>query len=166
MLISQNQSITVFIITAQGQLNYRWKLRGSTQVEPIKPRLRVTKKIKPLESTYTIKDHSPAEVSSKKYLGIILYKNPSWNDQTQKVCSKANSMLGVLRRNMSSCPGDVKDACYKTLVRPILEYSCTVWDPHTSKINNSLEMVQSRSVRFSYSNYLRIGSASDMITFV
>ena len=114
--------------------------------------LRVTKKRKPLESTYTIKDHSLADVSSKKYLGIILHKNLSWNDQMQKVCSKANSMLGLLRRNMSGCPRDVKDACYKTLVRPILEYSCTVWDPHTSKNVNNLEMVQRRSARFVYSN--------------
>ena len=55
------------------------------------------------------------------------------------------------------------DACYKTLVRPILEYSCTVWDPHTSKNVNNLEMVQRRSARFVYSNYRRTASPSDMI---
>ena len=64
---------------------------------------------------------------------------------------------------MSGCPRDVKDACYKTLVRPILEYSCTVWDPHTSKNVNNLEMVQRRSARFVYSNYCRTASPSDMI---
>ena len=125
--------------------------------------LRVTKKRKPLESTYTIRDHSLAEVSNKKYLGIILQKNLSWNDQAQKVCSEANSMLGLLRNNMSSCPRDVKDACYKMLVRPILIYSCIVWDPHTSKNVNNLEMVQRRSARFVFSNYRRTASPSDMI---
>ena len=64
---------------------------------------------------------------------------------------------------MSGCPRDVKDACYKTLVRPILEYSCTVLDPHTSKNVNNLEMVLRRSARFVYSNYRRTASPGDVI---
>lgn len=125
--------------------------------------LRVTKKRNPLEFTYTIKDHSLVEVSSKKYLGITLHKNLSWNDQMEKSAPK-HSTLGLLRRNMSRCPRDVKDACFKTLVRPILEYSCTVWDPHTSKHINNLEMDQRRIARFVYSNYRRTASPSEMIT--
>ena len=38
--------------------------------------------------------------------------------------------LGFLRRNLSSCPKDVKEFAYKGLVRPFLEYASPVSDPH------------------------------------
>ena len=53
-----------------------------------------------------------------------------------KVCTKANRALGFLRRNLFSCPKDVKEAAYKGLVPLVLEYGIlytrnSVWDPHT-----------------------------------
>jgi hypothetical protein len=42
---------------------------------------------------------------------------------------KANNTTGAAF--LSSCPADVKSRCYKTLVRPQLEYVATVWDPWT-----------------------------------
>ena len=74
------------------------------------------------------------------------------------------STLGLLRRNMGNCPRDVKAACYTTLVRPQLEYGSTIWDPHTSKNIKSLEMVQSRSIRFVCNNYRKGSSPSEMIS--
>ena len=41
----------------------------------------------------------------------------------------ANRTLGFLRRNLYSCPPDVKEAAYKGLVQPVLEYGSSVWDP-------------------------------------
>ena len=45
------------------------------------------------------------------------------------VCTKANRTLGFLRRNLYSCPQEVKEAAYKGLVRPVLDYGSSVWDP-------------------------------------
>jgi hypothetical protein len=36
----------------------------------------------------------------------------------------------------------------ETLIRPKLEYCCTVWDPHTNENINSLEKVQRRAARY------------------
>ena len=48
------------------------------------------------------------------------------NSHIRNVCSRANATLGSLRRNIFSCPRDVKEAAYKTLVRPILEYGSII----------------------------------------
>ena len=55
------------------------------------------------------------------------------------VCTKAKRTLGFLNRNLSSCPQDVKEAAYKGLVRPVLEYASTLWDPHGIVVQEELE---------------------------
>ena len=47
----------------------------------------------------------------------------------------------------------MKEAAYKTLVRPILECGSTVWDPHCNGLNDELENVQKRAARFVTRNY-------------
>ena len=69
------------------------------------------------------------------------------------VHTKANRTLGFLRRNLFSCPQDVKEAAYKGLVRPVLEYGSSVWDPHTKCLQEELEKVQNRAARFVTRNY-------------
>ena len=68
---------------------------------------------------------------------------------------QANRTLGFLRRNLYSCPKDVKDAAFKTLVRPLLEYGSSVWDPYTQGIYDELEKVQHHAARFVNRNYTR-----------
>ena len=41
----------------------------------------------------------------------------------------------------------MKEATYKGMVRPILEYGSSVWDPHTDKLQVELEKVQNRAAR-------------------
>ena len=45
----------------------------------------------------------------------------------------------------------MKEAAYKGLVRPVLEYESSVWDPHTQE---ELEKVQNRAARFVTGNYV------------
>ena len=42
----------------------------------------------------------------------------------------------------------MKDAAFKGMVRPILEYGSSVWDPHIGKLQEELEKVQNRAERF------------------
>ena len=42
---------------------------------------------------------------------------------------------------------------YKILVRPIVEYSSTVWSPHTDQNIEKLEMIQRRVARWTLHNY-------------
>ena len=47
----------------------------------------------------------------------------------------------------------MKEAAYKGMVRPILEYGSSVWDPHTGKLQEGLEKVKNRAARFVTRNY-------------
>ena len=42
----------------------------------------------------------------------------------------------------------MKEAAYKGLVRPVLEYGSSVWDPHTHGLQEEQEKFQNRAARF------------------
>lgn len=67
--------------------------------------------------------------------------------QANESYSKANRMLGLIKRTIQ-----FKDPCilvrlYKSLVRPHLEYCSAAWNPHYSKDKILLERVQHRFTR-------------------
>jgi hypothetical protein len=57
----------------------------------------------------------------------------------------------------------VKSRVYQALVRPKLEYSCSIWDPYTHDNINKLEMVQRRATRYVQNNYHNTSSVTSMI---
>ena len=104
------------------------------------------KRINKIEALYTLEETVLENVDSIKYLD-------KWNTHINNICTKANRTLGFLRRNLFSCPQDVKEAAYKELVRPFLEYESSIWDPHTKCLQEELEKVQNRAARFVTRNY-------------
>ena len=66
----------------------------------------------------------------------------------------------MTRRNLRSCSQDIKQKAYKSLVRPILENSHTVWDPYQQNHIDQLEKIQRKAVRFVTSNYSRLASVT------
>ena len=94
---------------------------------------------------------SPVYIGSK--LGVTITSDLRWNTHVSNVCTKANRTLGFLRRNLYSCPQEVKEAAYKGLVRPVLDYGSLVWDPPGVVLQEELESVQKRAARFVTSNY-------------
>ena len=87
------------------------------------------------------------------YLGVTITNDLKWNTHINNICTKANRTLGFLRRNLFSCPQDVKEAAYKGLVRPVLKYGSSVWDPHTKCLQEELQKVQNLAARFVTRNY-------------
>ena len=91
-----------------------------------------------------------------EYLGIHIDSKLSWNAQNTYLCNKANNTLAFIQRNLYGCPQDVKEKCFNVLVRPILEYGCSVWDPHQAGQIANLEKIHKRAARFVTGNYSRI----------
>ena len=105
---------------------------------------------------------------SWKNHGIVFlnfYWNPgntlSWNAHIDTITKKANNTTAFLRRNLSTCPKEVKDACYKTFVRPQVNYAATVWDPHTTE-NIKKVAVLRRAARFVTGDYHFTSSVTAM----
>ena len=84
------------------------------------------KKHNTIQASYTLEGTVLENVESIKYLGVTITSDLKWNSYMRNVCSKAKRTLGSLRRNLFSCPQDVKEAAYKSMVRPILEYGSKV----------------------------------------
>ena len=89
--------------------------------------------------------------------------NLCWNEHINNICKKANSTLGLLRRILSGCDSSVKDAAFRTLARPKLEYACCAWNPFTKQNINQIEMVQRRAARFLFNDYSRFSLVAPMI---
>ena len=106
-----------------------------------------------LKTNYQIHCHTLEVIDSSKYLGVTISKDLAWKKHIDNTVNKANRTLGVIRRNLGDCTAPVKAAAYSTLVRPVLEYSSTVWDPHQSSDIHNLEQVQRRAARFVNHNY-------------
>ena len=81
------------------------------------------------------------------------------------ITGRANKLLGLLRRNLSTCDRRVKEAAYLGLVRPLLEYASQAWDPYTDNLSNEIENIQRRAARFvtsDYQNY-ELGSVTKLL---
>ena len=98
--------------------------------------------------TYAMMGQSITSVTQHKYLGVELDSKLTWNEHISAITGKPNSSLGFLRRNLYNCSEQIKTQAYYSLVRPNLEYACSVWEPHTQKNIQSIEKVQPRAARF------------------
>ena len=107
-----------------------------------------------IQANYTLEGTVLENLESIKYLGVTITNDLKWNTYISNVCTKANRTLGFLRRNLYSCPQYVKEVAYKGLVRPVLEYGSSVWDPHTLGLQEELEKVQNRAAMFVTGNYV------------
>ena len=132
-----------------------WARKWGMRFQPVKCNMMqlTRKRIKKIHASYTLEGTNLENVESIKYLGVTITSDLRWNTHVSNVCTKANRTLGFLRRNLHSCPQEVKEAAYKGLVRPVLDYGSSVWDPPGVVLQEELGSVQKRAARFVTGNY-------------
>ena len=94
----------------------------------------------PMKYNYCIHGHVLESVDKAKYLGVAI------SEDLKSVVKPIR--LGFLRHNLNIGSTSVKEQAYKSLVRPSLEYVCSVCDPHLKSDINKIEMVQRRAARY------------------
>ena len=92
-------------------------------------------------------------MDSIKCLGATITNDLRWCTAISHMCTKAKRTFDFLRRNLYQCSQDVNEAVYKRLVRPVLEYGSCIWDPQYVVLQEEIEKVQKKAVRFVTSNY-------------
>ena len=126
--------------------------------------LRFTNKLKKTEATYSIHGYDLELVKSAKYLGVILDSKLTFNKHITTTSAKAQNCRHFLQRNLRICDKEVKLQCYKTFVRPIIEYASIVWDPVGNlKLNRHIESVQRKSARWIFNQWQHEASPTNMI---
>ena len=110
----------------------------------------------PTKRIYNFCGQQLESVTSHPYLGVEITNNLSWGVQTSLCIKKAQKTLGVLKRNLADCNLEVKSTAYQALVRPLLEYATSAWDPREKCNINALEKVQIQAARFCMKEYSKL----------
>lgn len=114
-------------------------------------------------NSYMLGSEQLQTVINHQYLGVTISQDLRWNNHIQGIVSKATKNLNFIRRNIYMCSSESKALAYTSLVRPILEYASSAWDPYTIKNINLLESVQKRAARFVKHTYSQYSSASKIV---
>ena len=112
-----------------------WSLKWDMEFNPSKCTvIHVTRSKSPVPSQYILYDHVLESVSSSKHLGVTINDHLTWNDHVQNTVTSASKTPGFIKRNIRIKDPRIREVAYKTLVRPVLEYSSPVWSPHTQTL--------------------------------
>ena len=125
--------------------------------------LRITRNKSPVKASYVKHGHTFAETDTAKYLGVSLHRHSSWSPHVNATTKKANGTRAFLQRNLRKATTAVKTRTYESRIRPILEYSGVVWDPHNAQDVNKLEMAQHRYARYTSRDYGRTSSVTAIL---
>ena len=102
-------------------------------------------------------------VTTVKYLGVTIRSDLKWNDHIKQIVGKAGARLRFIGRILKKCNSSTKEVAYKTLVRPILEYCSSVWDPYQVGLIEEIDMIQRRAARFVMGTFSRRESVTEML---
>ena len=123
------------------------------------------------------KDHPPYDYTMKstdktyilnivdevKDLGVYVDSHLDFDRHCSEMVSKANRILGTVRRTFQHIDAVMMVQLYKSLIRPYLEYGVDVWSPSSKKNINMIESIQRRATKMipeisnkSYSERLQI----------
>ena len=107
-------------------------------------------------ATYTMRNKNPdntfsdlplAESAFEKDLGIHVDNKLNFKEHVQRTTSKANRIVGVIRRTFDFLTENMFVLLFKSLVRPILEYGNAAWQPNQKSLCQDIENVQRRATK-------------------
>ncbi len=111
--------------------------------------LSITRKSSPLITSYSLDGQQLTLSNLEIDLGVIMNSNLTWINQVNRVRSKANQMLGFIRRSTIEMHDvGARKYLYLQLVRNNFAYASQVWSPQTIKLIEDIEKVQRRATKY------------------
>ena len=111
--------------------------------------LRVTRNTNPTLYQYRLHGQELKSVNKQRDLGVIVTEDLKWTTNVRDVSSKANRMLGYVKRaSYDMREPKSRKILYLALVRSKLGYCSQVWAPQTVGDILSLERIQRRATKF------------------
>ena len=92
----------------------------------------------------SIADQTIENVKVQKVLGVYIDNTLSWNIQIDKVCSKLNSKIALLRRISYFLTDEMKRLFYNAYIMSVLDYCCTVWSKGNITSIKKISKIQGR----------------------
>ena len=96
---------------------------------------------------YTMGAQKIAHSTEEKDLGVVINQTLSPSHHIATYVSRANRIVGLIKRTYENMSKRNIIALYKSLVRPHLEYCVQAWRPHNQKDIDNLEGVQRRMTK-------------------
>ena len=97
--------------------------------------------------SYSLQGGSVQEGEMIRDLGVVVTEDFKMSRQCLTASSKANRMLGYIRKSITSKSKEIILPLYRGLVRPHLEYAVQFWSPFLKKDIELLERVQHRATK-------------------
>ena len=83
-------------------------------------------------------------------MGVIFDGKLPFDAHIQNCISKANRILGIIKRSFSYLDKEPFLLIYKSMVRPHLEYANSIWSPKLERQSAAIERVQRRATKLLY----------------
>lgn len=96
---------------------------------------------------YYINAEELENLDSIKDLGVTFDSRLRFDLHVTEKINKANSILGIIKRNFCNLSYEAFLCMYKSLVRSHLEYAETVWNPYRKELIEKIERVQMRATK-------------------
>ena len=101
----------------------------------------------PLHPTLYTNNTPIATTASHKHLGLTFSNNCSWNEHINNITKTAYSRLNLLRALKFKVNRNALEKMYISFIRPLLEYSDSVWDNASTESKKQLEAVHNEAAR-------------------
>lgn len=96
---------------------------------------------------YVMHDQTLAQLQIERDLGVQVDSDLKFRRQAALAVSKANQVLGAIKRSFVDLDKFTLPLLYKALVRPHLEYGNAIWGPFNKADQLLVEKVQRRATR-------------------
>ena len=99
------------------------------------------------QNPYYLSGETITTCTQEKDLGITFDPDLNFKTHINNITSKANQVLGIIKRNFTFIDKNIFIKLYKALVRPHLGYGQSVWSPYLLTYKREIEKVQRRATK-------------------